>query len=92
MSFQGDEVKNLTDPVVIEFKITNKSYALNSTCVFWDFEADGGLGRWSNNGCKYEVLDDGRARCHCNHLTHFGILVVCMLMIMQVCFILSIIL
>jgi hypothetical protein len=73
---QGDEVKNLTDPVVIEFKITNKSYANNFSCVFWDFEANGGLGGWSENGCEKKLIGGDRARCSCSHLTHFGILVV----------------
>ena len=76
LSFQEDEVKNLSDPVMIEFKMTNKSFAKNCSCVFWDFEANGGLGQWSRNGCAYEIIGDGRARCNCSHLTHFGILVV----------------
>ncbi|CAB4022825.1 adhesion G- coupled receptor G4 isoform X2 [Paramuricea clavata] len=75
VSVKGDKVRNLSDPIVIEFKITNSSYANNCSCVFWDFEADGGLGRWSSNGCVYEIIGDGRSRCSCSHLTHFGILV-----------------
>lgn len=69
-------MKNLSDPVDIEFRINNNTYAKNCTCVFWDFEANGGLGRWSSNGCKYEFIGDGVARCSCNHLTHFAVLVV----------------
>lgn len=46
-------------------------------CVFWDFKALNGKGRWSREGCLLNeshqltnsiYLDE----CHCNHLTHFG--------------------
>ena len=75
-TIKGKPVYNLSDPVVIEFKLNDIKYSGNSSCVFWDFEADGGDGAWSKNGCKFEMIDKGWARCSCNHLTHFGILVV----------------
>ncbi len=69
-------MKNLSDPIVIEFQITNKSYAHNCSCAFWDFDANNKLGGWSTNGCVYEIIGNGRSRCNCSHLTHFGILLV----------------
>ena len=48
-------------------------------CVSWDFNADGGRGNWTSEGCETISLVDGVATCECNHLTNFAILVVSMM-------------
>ena len=45
-------------------------------CVSWDFEANGGEGDWTTEGCETIGLVDGVVTCQCNHLTNFAILVV----------------
>lgn len=42
---------------------------------FWDQNIDSGFGAWSTEGCSLvsETLEE--ARCECNHLTSFAILV-----------------
>lgn len=75
-SIKDREVRNLSDPVVIEFKLTDKNYSRNGSCVYWDFKANSGYGGWSKDGCSLETIDDSRVRCRCTHLTNFGILVV----------------
>ena len=45
-------------------------------CVSWDFEANGGEGNWTTEGCETIGLVDGVVTCQCNHLTNFAILVV----------------
>ncbi|XP_072026183.1 uncharacterized protein [Amphiura filiformis] len=71
-------ITNLQEPVEIAFKILrNSSDALNRSCVFWDFTADGGLGDWSSEGC-YLSNTTGETgenvECKCNHLTNFAVL------------------
>lgn len=75
-TIKGKPVRNLSDHIIIEFNLSDTKYSGNSSCAFWDFEADGGYGAWSKDGCEFEMIDKGRARCSCKHLTHFGILVV----------------
>ncbi|XP_072025661.1 uncharacterized protein [Amphiura filiformis] len=71
-------VTNLREPVEIAFKVLrNASDALNRSCVFWDFAADGGQGDWSSEGC-YVSNTTGKTgdnvECKCNHLTNFAVL------------------
>ncbi|KAJ8046777.1 Adhesion G-protein coupled receptor G4 [Holothuria leucospilota] len=47
----------------------------NPVCVFWDYEADGGNGNWSSDGCYYKGMTrDGQILCRCDHLTNFAVL------------------
>ena len=34
----------------------------------------GGLGNWSEEGCKFVEMSEGRVQCRCNHMTHFAVL------------------
>ena len=45
-------------------------------CVSWDFEANGGEGDWTTEGCETIGLVDRVVTCQCDHLTNFAILVV----------------
>eukprot|EP00731_Ephydatia_muelleri_P009410 Em0004g1748a len=46
-------------------------------CVSWDFNAAGGRGNWTTNGCitKKDNLTSNTIECQCSHLTNFAILV-----------------
>ena len=46
-------------------------------CVFWNQTLDEGYGAWSEEGCRLVREDEDMAICTCNHLTSFGLLVVC---------------
>ncbi|XP_019613781.1 PREDICTED: uncharacterized protein LOC109461490 [Branchiostoma belcheri] len=69
---QGRCVKNLTEPVVIILK--HKMKGRTPTCVFWDFDAAGGAGAWSTEGCWVHQTVDDVTECHCNHLTNFALI------------------
>ena len=76
-SIKDTEVRNLTeDSIVVEFTFKDASYANNCSCAYWDVEANEGFGNWARNVCVYEVVDETRGRCICDHLTHFALLVV----------------
>lgn len=34
------------------------------------------FGKWSTEGCSLTSIDDDEVTCECNHLTHFGLLLV----------------
>ncbi|XP_035692191.1 adhesion G-protein coupled receptor G2-like [Branchiostoma floridae] len=69
---QGRCVRNLTEPVVIILK--HKMKGRTPTCVFWDFDAAGGAGAWSTEGCWVHQTVDDVTECHCNHLTNFALI------------------
>ncbi|PVD38316.1 hypothetical protein C0Q70_00928 [Pomacea canaliculata] len=81
LSLDGAPVTNLSGynvttvyiPVV---KLVDEARRLSSTCVFWDFQAAGGRGGWSSDGCYYHSVIHGRDVCVCNHLTNFAVLLV----------------
>ncbi|KAM6953160.1 adhesion G-protein coupled receptor G2 [Aplochiton taeniatus] len=43
-------------------------------CVFWDFQKNNGQGGWDSRGCETKHISSYQTRCHCDHLTHFGVL------------------
>lgn len=48
-------------------------------CVWWDFAAADGQGKWSTDGCSTTLtdnMDPDVVKCLCTHLTNFAILVV----------------
>ncbi|XP_019639630.1 PREDICTED: uncharacterized protein LOC109481491 [Branchiostoma belcheri] len=74
----GIELKNLTNPVVTRYlplvPNSTDNTVNNMRCVFWDFEAEGGVGAWSTEGCAFAGIDNDRVVCECNHLTNFAVL------------------
>ncbi|XP_078672770.1 adhesion G-protein coupled receptor G7-like isoform X1 [Branchiostoma floridae x Branchiostoma belcheri] len=74
----GFEFKNLSSPVVTRYiplvQNGTNTTVKNVRCVYWDFTAAGGTGAWSSEGCAFAGIDNGRAVCHCNHLTNFAVL------------------
>ncbi|XP_013391984.1 adhesion G-protein coupled receptor G6 [Lingula anatina] len=76
-SLVGKKVQNLKEPIRLYFRHLNEHQVINnSQCVYWDFDSRGGLGGWSNYGCKVALDILGNStECHCNHLTNFALLV-----------------
>ena len=83
--FNGNHsYKNLQDPVVIKFNHGKpvRNHEMKPVCVFWETGAKEGFGDWSTDGCiLLETSKNGVSTCHCNHLTHFGLLLVCLFFI-----------
>ncbi|XP_063435452.1 adhesion G protein-coupled receptor A3-like [Mytilus trossulus] len=65
-------IYNLTEPIVLTFKIRAKSKQLYS--AYWNFEANDGLGEWNTDGCLLHSITNGSAVVHCYHLSSFVIL------------------
>ncbi|XP_052102623.1 adhesion G protein-coupled receptor A3-like [Mytilus californianus] len=65
-------IYNLTEPIVLTFKIRAKSKKLYS--AYWNFEANDGLGEWNTDGCLLQSITNGSAVVHCYHLSSFVIL------------------
>ena len=77
--FNGNHsYKNLQDPVVIKFNHGKVNHEIKPVCVFWETEAKEGFGDWSTESCILQETKNGVSTCHCNHLTHFGLLLVCL--------------
>lgn len=59
-------------------ELTEEELDDRTTCVYWDPTLEGGIGDWSEFGCKMAGKDeDGNIMCECTHLTSFAILLVC---------------
>ncbi|XP_038072908.1 LOW QUALITY PROTEIN: uncharacterized protein LOC119741237 [Patiria miniata] len=69
------ELRNLTEPVVIQIQLPVIINIKEVTCVFWDLTLRNGVGDWSNAGCEFQGVTNGRHRCHCNHATNFAVFV-----------------
>ncbi|MEQ2173453.1 hypothetical protein GOODEAATRI_032278, partial [Goodea atripinnis] len=70
-------IKHLKDPVKIEMAHLSDQVSSHRECVFWDFDMNKGNGGWNNKGCSVSKQSTiNRTVCHCNHLTHFGVLMV----------------
>ncbi|CAH1249318.1 ADGRG4 [Branchiostoma lanceolatum] len=74
----GFDLKNLPNPVVTRYlpivENSTNSTVNNIRCVSWDFNAGGGGGAWSTEGCNFVGIDNNRVVCECNHLTNFAVL------------------
>ncbi|XP_046733297.1 adhesion G-protein coupled receptor G2 [Silurus meridionalis] len=59
----------------VQFSLMNTSAIEgNLTCVFWDFNQNGGAGGWNKSGCFLLNSTDTEMKCSCNHLTSFAVL------------------
>ncbi|XP_067291154.1 adhesion G-protein coupled receptor G2 [Pseudorasbora parva] len=69
-------IKNLRENV--EFTLRNKQPVAGNyvaSCVFWDFDQNGGSGGWNANGCYVKNSStENETICSCNHLTSFAVL------------------
>ncbi|XP_076876414.1 uncharacterized protein LOC143525861 isoform X2 [Brachyhypopomus gauderio] len=71
-------ISHLTDKIIITLRNINSSMSnmqnYTASCVFWDFNLNGGSGGWSSEGCSVLNSTDKETVCSCNHLTGFGVL------------------
>ncbi|KAK3727870.1 hypothetical protein QZH41_010595 [Actinostola sp. cb2023] len=75
-SLRGRQVVNLTQPVIIMFKLPPEMIEANNTkCVWWDFNAKAGRGGWSTAGCDLQEIVNDTIICECDHMTNFAALV-----------------
>ncbi|XP_062841290.1 adhesion G-protein coupled receptor G2 [Trichomycterus rosablanca] len=66
-------ITGLKEAVYITFKNLNGT-TQNLTCVFWDFNRNGGAGGWNSSGCSLLNSTKDVIECSCNHLTSFAVL------------------
>ncbi|CAF94956.1 unnamed protein product, partial [Tetraodon nigroviridis] len=70
-------IRDLMEPVRIQIAHLSEQEVLSPVCVFWDFSMSGGAGGWNGSGCRVSAEStSSRTVCLCDHLTHFGILLV----------------
>ena len=74
----SSKIANLQEPVILRYpKSKNNMSVSKSLCVFWNYKSNRKLGGWSEDGCTFQRNDqDNYDECHCNHLTHFAMLIV----------------
>lgn len=77
VTLDGVKHPNLNPPLILLFDNPRTIHSHDRKCVFWDFEANSGLGNWSDIGCSPAVRlsDNDTVKtdiCICTHLTHFG--------------------
>ncbi|XDV47602.1 hypothetical protein PO909_017190, partial [Leuciscus waleckii] len=69
-------IKNLREGV--EFTLRNKQPVAGNyvaSCVFWDFDKNGGSGGWNPTGCYVKNSStENETICSCDHLTSFAVL------------------
>ncbi|PIK44969.1 putative G-protein coupled receptor [Apostichopus japonicus] len=70
------KIEKLLQPVVLNFPRpqNNRTISRTTSCVFWDFHENNGVGDWSEEGCKYAGATDDSVACECDHLTNFAVL------------------
>nr|XP_008177224.1 adhesion G-protein coupled receptor G4 [Chrysemys picta bellii] len=74
-SIENVSIHHLSEPVnIILQHIKPNRNKSTEHCVFWDFMKNNGLGGWNTSGCEVKHRNMYYTICHCNHLTHFGVL------------------
>ncbi|RDD38518.1 Adhesion G protein-coupled receptor L2 [Trichoplax sp. H2] len=77
-AIRNRSVSNLIQPIEIILNRIQETSSRNTTdeCVFWEFYDNyKSTGDWSNYGCTKNFSNATTTICHCNHLTHFALLV-----------------
>ncbi|XP_048865940.1 uncharacterized protein LOC125739666 isoform X2 [Brienomyrus brachyistius] len=68
-------MKGLKDDVIFTLRNAQPPQSSsNVSCVFWDFQFNGGSGGWNTAGCSVQNKTDEHTVCSCNHLTSFAVL------------------
>uniref|UniRef100_A0A8C1CFP4 Adhesion G protein-coupled receptor G4b n=2 Tax=Cyprinus carpio TaxID=7962 RepID=A0A8C1CFP4_CYPCA len=66
-------IENLKEYVAVTLHhLTNQDVQ----CVFWDFNKNDGYGGWNPKGCWTYNSSSDYTTCLCDHMTHFGVLLV----------------
>ncbi|KAG8562269.1 hypothetical protein GDO81_015633 [Engystomops pustulosus] len=69
ITFEGTQVSNLSEDIVITFHHQPLQVNSSPVCVFWDELSE----NWRMDGCN-TVPGEVRTECRCNHLTYFALL------------------
>ena len=72
--FKDVAINDVKDAIKLAFPEEENYGKFLPLCVYWDFNANGGFGNWSTEGCYYFGTKSGYVTCHCNHMTNFAIL------------------
>ncbi|KAL4227170.1 G-protein coupled receptor [Mactra antiquata] len=73
-SIAGKKIEHLDEKVKCIFK-PKEEVDGQGKCVWWDFTMNDNKGGWSNAGCVYDGMINGRDVCLCDHLTNFAVLI-----------------
>ncbi|XP_061192775.1 adhesion G protein-coupled receptor A3-like [Saccostrea echinata] len=65
-------VVNLSNPITLTFKV--KATSENLLAVYWDSEANGGLGDWKTDGCSIKGIVQNYTTVQCQHLSIFAVI------------------
>ncbi|MFH4973304.1 hypothetical protein AB6A40_000013 [Gnathostoma spinigerum] len=63
-------IHRLQQPVIIAFHTKTWANLSKPTCVWWNRTQLG----WSSSGCRVHKTNRSHTICHCDHLTHFAVL------------------
>ena len=72
--FKDAAISDVDGAIKLKFPEDENNEKFLPRCVYWDFNANGGFGNWSTEGCYYFGTKSGYMTCHCNHMTNFAIL------------------
>lgn len=68
----GATVVNMSTPIVV--KLLTRETGTDHTAVYWDFEAQKGLGRWVTRGCTLQSLGGDTSLIRCTHMKSFAVM------------------
>uniref|UniRef100_A0AAZ3R2U3 Adhesion G protein-coupled receptor G4b n=1 Tax=Oncorhynchus tshawytscha TaxID=74940 RepID=A0AAZ3R2U3_ONCTS len=70
-------IKDLEEDVEVTLHhLTSNPLGKEVQCVYWDFNQNEGRGGWEQHGCRKHNTSADYTTCLCDHLTHFGVLLV----------------
>lgn len=75
ITVENEVIKDLSEPIQINFTHNDIPKTHLRTCVSWDTRKDPQKVTWSRDGCETVRHGHNRTECRCNHLTYFSILV-----------------
>lgn len=62
------------DAMRVKFEQLSEKKKSLSELILVQHVIAGGLGNWSDRGCKFAKNEAGRVKCHCDHMTNFAVL------------------
>ncbi|KAL3992629.1 large subunit ribosomal protein L21 [Sarotherodon galilaeus] len=75
ITVENEIIRNLSEPIRIDFYHEAVSKKKSRTCVSWDTRKDSLQVNWLKDGCETEQRGENHTVCLCNHLTYFTVLV-----------------
>nr|XP_014264724.2 uncharacterized protein LOC101487204 [Maylandia zebra] len=75
ITVENEIIRNLPEPIRIDFYHEAVSESYLRTCVSWDTRKDSLQVNWSNDGCETQQKGENHTVCLCNHTAYFTVLV-----------------